>query len=347
MQPDYAQIQRFLNRECTAEEAERVYRYFQDHPEVLERVFSEEEWRAAEDPGTIGPEKSMHMLASIETGLDHAPDRGNFQGWRFAVAIAAVLLCICVSYLYISEPASPPTTASIRPAVVIRDVAWQKALNRTRKASSIRLSDGSRVVLMPGAAIRYAVSPNAKRRQIYLRGEARFYVAKDRSRPFTVYAGPLATTALGTVFNICSRPANPVTTVHLLSGLVKVTRYKSKNRETVYLAPGRELRFDARSEKTSVASFQPVYAPRPVLRSSTSMTGDSLRFVNQKLPEVISHLERVYNIRIHSDLPLKKYYFTGEFDMRKDSSGQVLRTIMLLNKLQYIKTDSSYIIIKK
>ena len=40
------------------------------------------------------------------------------------------------------------------------------------------------------------------KREIFLKGEAKFIVAKNKKKPFTVYTGMLATTALGTIFTV-------------------------------------------------------------------------------------------------------------------------------------------------
>ena len=61
------------------------------------------------------------------------------------------------------------------------------------------------------------------KREIYLEGEAYFKVAKDKTKPFTVFAGALATTALGTQFRITAKKNTPGNiTVKLFTGKVAI-----------------------------------------------------------------------------------------------------------------------------
>ncbi|PKI17429.1 FecR family protein [Colwellia sp. 12G3] len=67
--------------------------------------------------------------------------------------------------------------------------------------TSFTLQDGSQIQLNTNSLIEVEYSP--KHRLLTLvNGEARFDVAKDRSRPFTVTAGEKSFTALGTIFNV-------------------------------------------------------------------------------------------------------------------------------------------------
>jgi transmembrane sensor len=67
--------------------------------------------------------------------------------------------------------------------------------------TSFTLQDGSQIQLNTNSLIEVEFSP--KHRLLTLvRGEARFDVAKDKNRPFTVTAGKKSFTALGTIFNV-------------------------------------------------------------------------------------------------------------------------------------------------
>lgn len=67
--------------------------------------------------------------------------------------------------------------------------------------NSFTMSDGTHIQLNTNSIVEVAYT--ASYRQLTLvRGEARFDVAKDKSRPFTVSAGEKYFTALGTIFNV-------------------------------------------------------------------------------------------------------------------------------------------------
>lgn len=88
--------------------------------------------------------------------------------------------------------------------------------------STISLEDGSKVFLNSGSSISYQKGFTDSTRIINLQGEAFFEVAKDSLRPFTVKTGSIATTALGTSFNISSFPNEPIS-IALISGVVVVS----------------------------------------------------------------------------------------------------------------------------
>jgi transmembrane sensor len=67
--------------------------------------------------------------------------------------------------------------------------------------SSFTMSDGTHIQLNTNSVVEVAYT--ASYRQLTLiKGEARFDVAKDKSRPFTVTSGKQSFTALGTIFNV-------------------------------------------------------------------------------------------------------------------------------------------------
>jgi transmembrane sensor len=140
---------------------------------------------------------------------------------RWAAAAAAALALVCAWYLQ----ATPRAT----------DLA-----NTEAAASTLRLADGSTVVLMDGAQIEPGFTAS-ERRVTLERGRARFTVAHDARRPFIVRAGNSQTTALGTVFEIDLRGSHP--RVHLIEGAIDVR--SSSGSEPVRLAPGQSAEVEA------------------------------------------------------------------------------------------------------
>ena len=86
--------------------------------------------------------------------------------------------------------------------------------------SSFTLQDGSVVFLNTNSMVRVGWLPTERHFEL-VRGEARFKVAKDAKRPFTVATATAAVRALGTVFNVRAEPLS--TQVAVLEGQVEVT----------------------------------------------------------------------------------------------------------------------------
>lgn len=131
---------------------------------------------------------------------------------------------------------------------------YHTAIGETRR---LTLSDGSVVHLDGASAIDVAMEEG--QRMIALRqGQAFFEVTPDRARPFTVSAGEVRVTVVGTAFDV--RRGDDAVLVAVRSGAVRVA---SAGRE-VLLAPGDQLVLDtvggnwtrSRVEPALVASWR-------------------------------------------------------------------------------------------
>jgi transmembrane sensor len=112
-------------------------------------------------------------------------------------------------------------------------------IHATSAADAVRavvLADGSRLVL--DADTEVSTRFNGRERRLELRrGQARFEVAHDPSRPFRVQVGGSTVVALGTTFNIDRWGER--TTVSLLEGAVEVLA--AGGRAPARLAPGQQI----------------------------------------------------------------------------------------------------------
>jgi transmembrane sensor len=90
---------------------------------------------------------------------------------------------------------------------------------------SFTLQDGSQIKLNTNSLIKVEYSTN-HRLLTLLQGEARFNVAKDKSRPFTVTVGDKSFTALGTIFNV-QKSDNLMMELVVTEGKVLITKATS------------------------------------------------------------------------------------------------------------------------
>lgn len=176
-----------------------------------------------------------------------------------------------------------------------------------------RLADGSRVVLMDGARIETRFD-RAARRVILLSGRARFIVAHDAVRPFSVFAAGSETIALGTVFEVDIRSPHPRVT--LIRGSVEVRA--SKGVSAIRLVPGE------RAEVTeSEARRLPTMSP-PV--TETMLDAQDL-----PLGTIIELANRNGGTPIHlADPALASRRITGRFDIA-DSAALARKLAAALN----------------
>lgn len=199
--------------------------------------------------------------------------------------------------------------------------ASRVALDRTPAPDMLRLADGSQVLLMDGARIETRFG--ATRRNLILTGgRARFTVAHDASRPFTVFAGASETRALGTIFEVDLRAGAP--RIHLIEGSVEVGA--SGNAMRVRLTPG---------ERAEVAGGEARRVTTAADKTATTMLdADDL-----PLAAVIERANRSGAIPIRLvDPALGARRVTGRFDI--GDSGMLAKKLAAALALDMTATSS-------
>ncbi|MDB5199338.1 MAG: Fe2+-dicitrate sensor, rane component [Chitinophagaceae bacterium] len=232
--------------------------------------------------------------------------------------------------------------------------------NTTDKVKSINLPDGSQVNLFANSELTYKESAEKNRRDVVLKGKADFKVAKDKTRPFTVFSGDISTTALGTQFTVTAIPKAKEIRVRLYEGkvVVRSTKNNLKHRmKDVYLTPGLELVYDVNKETAIISSFA-VQAKtiKKGIKNNEALNEDPevptyskrswIMFNNQSLDEIFKELGDVYNVKInYSKKDINKMYFIGTF-AKSDSVEYILRQIANINNLSITKDGNTYMIKK-
>jgi transmembrane sensor len=225
-------------------------------------------------------------------------------------------------------------TASVR---IIRS-------NHTGKPLVIQLPDGSSVKLYDHSTLVYMDSFGVTQRDSRLEGEAVFTVAKDRDRPFTVVAGLLATTALGTSFGVKAPVSGGAVAVQLYTGrvVVRSTHALAGWNKDIYLSPGQQVSYDDRHLLTTVSRFGSI---GPGLAAEKKEKGSpDLVFNNSSLKEVISQLSIQYHKKIiYRKTDVAGMNFTGTVPCT-DSLGTFLKLLGAMNNLDIQEQPPVFII---
>lgn len=161
------------------------------------------------------------------------------------------------------------------------------------KKFRLQLSDGTMVHLNAGTTLKYPVKFIAgENRQVFLDGEAFFDVAKDKKHPFIVNADALNIRVLGTHFNVSNYPEDAATDVVLVEGSVGMYRSNEEFDATTntILKPGFRGSFNRENAQIST---------KPVITDIyTSWINGGLTFRNMTFKNIITKLERRYNVTI-------------------------------------------------
>ncbi|GAB5476081.1 MAG: DUF4974 domain-containing protein [Maribacter sp.] len=172
------------------------------------------------------------------------------------------------------------------------------------KKFQIQLSDGTLVHLNAGTSMRFPENfVEGKNREVFLKGEAYFEVAKDTENPFIVHSKDLQINVLGTHFVVNSHTEGSRYAVLLEGSISARTGNDGLNGKVIL--PGEKVSqkgADLNVEKIDIEDY-------------TAWLNGRLSFNNQPFSEIIKKIERKYNVVIKNEYEaLSTVKFRGKFD---------------------------------
>lgn len=237
--------------------------------------------------------------------------------WR---AAAAAALLVLVGWW---QQHSRQTTASIpEPYMAIFTSADERC--------AWTLPDGSIAHLNQSSALAFRESDTL--RLVTLSGEAFFEVAHDAAKPFTILAGALRTTVLGTSFNVRAYPHESEAQVGVVSGRVQVQSLSQ---------PASQVVLQAR--EAAVVESATGLVTTTLTANTAAWLSRRLVFDNTPMTEVVEELKRYFNkpIRLAS-APVGQCRFSGTFEDPK--LQEVLQTLAFSMDLQLEQRDTFFIL---
>lgn len=199
--------------------------------------------------------------------------------------------------------------------------------------STFTLQDGSKVCLNMGSTLEFKGDlSSSKVRSVRLKGEAYFDVAKDAKRPFVVKSENMDVTVLGTQFTMSVRNDMPAS-VYLQSGSVAVT---AGNGESATLCPDEQFSYNP---NTGVCRKSASNAA-----NHTMWAGESLKFNNVPVSDIIVNLNHWYNVDIKCDNIPVAVNTRLSFSVRNESLHEVLDAVCILSGMQWSCSGDNFVI---
>ena len=204
-------------------------------------------------------------------------------------------------------------------------------LSQTSNAGSnplmLTLSDSTVVTLAPHSILRYPAQFNIKQRNVYLEGDAGFYVKRNEQAPFKVYVENMVTTVLGTGFNI-KKSGDSALMVDLLKGKLKVEiNNKTGSPEPIMLTPGESAIYVRNSQHF----YKTVFVPR-----------FSFSFHQNDFGEVAAQIKNVFGVTLINQSIKKHWRFTGNFKNR--SANEIIEYISEVERLSFSVSGDTILI---
>lgn len=316
---------KLLNRTATEEDKSELRGLWtpQTGSPDTDQLFPYEEWQEATAEGPLTQtvqQKTLHYILSKDTSVTITKYRKPPVLLRWFSAAAAVLLLLTGGYWLLQHN-------------TVKEIPQRIVATAMGERKNITLADGSTVYLNGGSSIHFPMHFDETQRSVQLEGEAFFEIAPDSARPFIVQIGGVATTVLGTAFNIAARNGNSNIVVSVKTGKVKVATdaNKESNPGEVQLMPGMQAVYNGQQHRLTVSNIS--------VQNAGSWKDNRLVFDNASLAEICLALERKYGVRFEAaSLALLHCMYSTSFDGL--TLLQSTDKLSLLGNLHFTREDS-------
>jgi len=221
-------------------------------------------------------------------------------------AAAVILLAVFMGWWFIRKPVSESPVQQAKKVLGASEGNLIAYINVSDTSKHLTLTDGTQVTLFPGSSIQYPSGFSKGRREVFLKGEAFFDVARDPANPFFVYSGGITTRVLGTSFRIKPLDGGDRMEVAVRTGKVEVFESEGEqgtDRQTprktmngVVLTPNQRVIYHH-----SNGLFEAMVVAEPLPLMAEDIDGEKVNdfvFSEAPLKTVLRAMEKAYGIEI-------------------------------------------------
>lgn len=321
-------LKRYFEGKSSRWERQQVEAYFKGEDMQAFDEYIQEEDLKAEDFSIKKLDKDAFFNQLVEK--TKVPEgeikitRRKFASW---IRVAAIFFLLCSLGITIYLLNEHYQSEALKP-----DFVTIKNDGTTLKHTF--LSDGTKIWLNSGAKLSYDRKHfGDTSREVSISGEAFFDVAHLPQKPFKVHSGKLTTTVMGTAFNVEAYPKEGQIRVLLVRGYVRV----NVDNQQRALLPGQILAYSSKSKHIEIH-------PIDVAGKLDLFTNGKLVFESVGLAEVLTRLEKVFNIKIsiQEKLTANKTVSGSYF---RNEPEETLRRILFMHGLHLKKRgEKDYVI---
>lgn len=311
---------RFLTHRCSSDEIRKVDKWMaQDNANAdwlfeMERIWSLKDQLRFSDKQEIEMAYARFMSGLQKKDIKVKKSWNHFYlSWmKYAVAIVLIGLLGANLYFLLQEESSSMNMVEVP----------------NGQRVSLTLSDGTKVWLNARSKFTYPSAFAVKSRNVKLEGEGFFEVAHNSKLPFIVQSDLFFVRVLGTKFNMKAYLDEP-SSVTLSEGKVEVVT--NDNTHQMILKPNEQVTY---TKKAGFVKAQVLNA-----EVARSWTLGEAAYINKRLDEITSDLERKFSVHIHiKDKSLASEIFTCRF-----KEGATIEQVLILLKetrdLDYVIKD--------
>ncbi|NML19738.1 DUF4974 domain-containing protein [Pseudoflavitalea sp. G-6-1-2] len=271
-------FRQYLENKCTRREFDELFALLRDadHDQELRQLVSEAYTALGQTSVTYVDETGNLVLPEPEwltQPEDEKPVKKK-RSYAALVITAGIAATVGGVYLMNKKEAAPKPAMSV-------------SSTERSEYRFLLLPDSTEVWLNAASTLEYPADFGKSNRNVYLSGEAYFDVKHQAQQPFIIHTGKIATTVLGTAFNIKAYADLSNVTVAVSRGKVKV-QYLDK--EVATLTTGQQVRVN--NNGSGIAD------KRSGLQQVAAWQQGKLAYDDEPVSEIVADLERVYNVSI-------------------------------------------------
>lgn len=286
------------------------------HAKTLEQIFfSLEVAKKVRVMQTVDPEKSLQRFKLKKKQQDKkvAIRRTLRTVERIAAALFLPVLVLS-AYMWMQRGKEQVRTLEVRtnPGVI----------------SAFRLPDGSQVWLNAGSTLKYPSDFIADTREVELKGQGYFEVARNEEKPFIVKASPdYAVEVLGTSFNVAAYEEEEWIETTLVEGSVDLHIRTAGGKEiSQRLKPKERAEFKKSTNQLEVSTVNTDY--------DTAWKNGEIVFRNHPMEQVLRILSRHYHVKFNVKSPdVLNSIITAKF--KNEQLPQVMEYLRLASGIKY------------
>ncbi len=305
-------VHKLLNGDISSEEAQELNNWYDSHDMREEDVTNE--MASQKDSIKVRMFHKLQDEIRVEKPRHH---RVLASIWELR-KMAAVLI-IMLGGVYLVANNWTQIKAGMDP------VAYEVYSTQDNKRSKIVLPDGSKVWLNANSELKYSDEFSRETRKVYLTGEAFFDVVRDEEHPFIIQSKEVATTVLGTSFNVKAVAGEDIA-VTVATGKVQVAADAPSEDKTVLLTPNQQATYHAATQKLSWKAVD--------LDVYLSWKEEKLIFDEISLAKAMAMLENRYGAKISiKNKSLENCIIVGEHG--NESLENVLKAMQFVLDFKY------------
>ena len=198
------------------------------------------------------------------------------------------------------------------------------------------LSYGTKVWLNADSKIKYPVSFGQDKREVSLRGEGYFEVAKDSARPFIMSTDKMDVKVLGTTFDVNTYEDEGKSFVVLVEGLVEVSAGKGESR---IITPGYMAEVDMHDVQAKI------HVSKCDTEHYIAWKSGNFSFRNASLTEILKRVSRYYDVTVIREQVFEEEYYTG--DVSSDVSLESLLAVIESSTSVSFKVERKIVYVQK